>query len=154
MRAIPSTSRALSSISLSNMEREILTEREANTYSPLSLAFLGDSVYDTLVREHLLKNGNVPVAKLHSEKIKLVCAEFQSKVYDLIMDSLTEHEVAVLKRGRNATGNTVPKHAEAIEYRRATAIESLFGYLYITGQTDRIMELFAIIINDNDQIGV
>ena len=70
------------------------------------------------------------------------------------MDSLTEHEVAVLKRGRNATGNTVPKHAEAIEYRRATAIESLFGYLYITGQTDRIMELFAIIINDNDQIGV
>ncbi|MBQ3885533.1 MAG: ribonuclease III [Ruminococcus sp.] len=136
------------------MERNYLTEREANTYSPLSLAFLGDSVYDTLVREHLLKNGNVPVAKLHSEKIKLVCAEFQSKVYDLIMDSLTEHEVAVLKRGRNATGNTVPKHAEAIEYRRATAIESLFGYLYITGQTDRIMELFAIIINDNDQIGV
>lgn len=136
------------------MERNYLTEREANTYSPLSLAFLGDSVYDTLVREHLLKNGNVPVAKLHSEKIKLVCAEFQSKVYDLIMESLTEHEVAVLKRGRNATGNTVPKHAEAIEYRRATAIESLFGYLYITGQTDRIMELFAIIINDNDQIGV
>ncbi|MCR5730911.1 MAG: ribonuclease III [Ruminococcus sp.] len=136
------------------MERNYLTEREANTYSPLSLAFLGDSVYDTLVREHLLKNGNVPVAKLHSEKIKLVCAEFQSKVYDLIMDSLTEHEVAVLKRGRNATGNTVPKHAEAIEYRRATAIESLFGYLYITGQSDRIMELFAIIINDNDQIGV
>lgn len=136
------------------MERNYLTEREANTYSPLSLAFLGDSVYDTLVREHLLKNGNVPVAKLHSEKIKLVCAEFQSKVYDLIMDSLTEHEVAVLKRGRNATGNTVPKHAEAIEYRRATAIESLFGYLYITGQTDRIMELFAIIINNNDQIGV
>ena len=136
------------------MERNYLTEREANTYSPLSLAFPGDSVYDTLVREHLLKNGNVPVAKLHSEKIKLVCAEFQSKVYDLIMDSLTEHEVAVLKRGRNATGNTVPKHAEAIEYRRATAIESLFGYLYITGQTDRIMELFAIIINDNDQIGV
>ena len=136
------------------MERNYLTEREANTYSPLSLAFLGDSVYDTLVREHLLKNGNVPVAKLHSEKIKLVCAEFQSKVYDLIMDSLTEHEVAVLKMGRNATGNTVPKHAEAIEYRRATAIESLFGYLYITGQSDRIMELFAIIINDNDQIGV
>ncbi|MBR6394017.1 MAG: ribonuclease III [Ruminococcus sp.] len=136
------------------MERNYLTEREANTYSPLSLAFLGDSVYDTLVREHLLKNGNVPVAKLHSEKIKLVCAEFQSKVYDLIMDSLTEHEVAVLKRGRNATGNTVPKHAEAIEYRRATAIESLFGYLYITGQSDRIMELFAIIINDNNQIGV
>ena len=61
------------------MERNYLTEREANTYSPLSLAFLGDSVYDTLVREHLLKNGNVPVAKLHSEKIKLVCAEFSRK---------------------------------------------------------------------------
>ena len=140
------------------MSTEKLTEREANTYSPLTRAFLGDSVYDTLVREHLLRQANMPVAKLHSAKIKLVCAEFQSKAYDLVAEKLTEHELAVLKRGRNATGNTVPKHADAAEYRRATALECLFGYLYLTGGNDRIQELFELIINsninENEQIGV
>lgn len=135
-----------------------ITEREANSYSPLTLAFLGDSVYDTLIREYLLLMANMPVAKLHSAKIKLVCAEFQSKAYELISEKLTEHELAVLKRGRNATGNTVPKHADAAEYRRATALECLFGYLYITGENERIRELFDFIINsdlnNNEQIGV
>ena len=140
------------------MSTEKLTEREANSYSPLTLAFLGDSVYDTLIREYLLLMANMPVAKLHSAKIKLVCAEFQSKAYELISEKLTEHELAVLKRGRNATGNTVPKHADAAEYRRATALECLFGYLYITGENERIRELFDFIINsdlnNNEQIGV
>ncbi len=135
-----------------------LTEREANSYSPLTLAFLGDSVYDTLIREYLLLRANMPVAKLHSAKIKLVCAEFQSKAYELVSEKLTEHELAVLKRGRNATGNTVPKHSDAAEYRRATALECLFGYLYITGENERIRELFDFIINsdlnNNEQIGV
>ena len=138
------------------MERDILTEREANTYSPLSLAFLGDSVYDTLVREHLLRIANMPVSKLHSAKIKLVCAEFQSAAYEKLAEVLDEKELAVLKRGRNATGNTVPKHADAVEYRRATAIECLFGYLFLLGRNDRIYELFSVMIDgaeialDND----
>ena len=141
---------------MSNMERDILTEREANTYSPLSLAFLGDSVYDTLVREHLLRIANMPVSKLHSAKIKLVCAEFQSAAYEKLAEVLDEKELAVLKRGRNATGNTVPKHADAVEYRRATAIECLFGYLFLLGRNDRIYELFSVMIDgaeialDND----
>lgn len=129
------------------MSREILTEREANTYSPLTLAFLGDSVYDTLVREYLLRQANMPVAKLHSAKIRLVCAEFQSAAYDIIWEKLTEQELALLKRGRNATGNTVPKHADAAQYRRATAVECLFGHLYLTGKNERIRELFDMIIN-------
>ena len=133
-------------ISYTNMEREYLSEREANGYSPLSLAFLGDSVYDTLVREYLLRKANMPVAKLHSAKIRLVCAEFQSDAYDVLSENLTEHELSVLKRGRNATGNTVPKHADAAQYRRATAIECLFGYLYITGQNERISQLFEVMI--------
>ena len=138
------------------MEREFLTGREANTYSPLSLAFLGDSVYDTLVREHLLRIANMPVSKLHSAKIKLVCAEFQSAAYEKLAEVLDEKELAVLKRGRNATGNTVPKHADAVEYRRATAIECLFGYLFLLGRNDRIYELFSVMIDgaevalDND----
>ncbi len=141
---------------MSDMEREFLTGREANTYSPLSLAFLGDSVYDTLVREHLLRIANMPVSKLHSAKIKLVCAEFQSAAYEKLAEVLDEKELAVLKRGRNATGNTVPKHADAVEYRRATAIECLFGYLFLLGRNDRIYELFSVMIDgaeialDND----
>ncbi|NLT08043.1 MAG: ribonuclease III [Ruminococcus sp.] len=133
------------------MDRQYLTEREANSYSPLSLAFLGDSVYDTLVREYLLRQANMPVAKLHSAKIKLVCAEFQSEAYDSLSDILTEHELSVLKRGRNATGNTVPKHADAAQYRRATAIECLFGYLYITGQNQRIDQLFSAMMPDETE---
>lgn len=128
-----------------------LTEREANAYSPLTLAFLGDSVYDTLVREHLLRKANMPVSKLHSAKVKLVCAEFQSDAYEKVAENLSEHELSVLKRGRNATGNTVPKHADALQYRRATAIESLFGFLYITGRMERIRELFALIISDGEE---
>ena len=131
-----------------DMSRNYLTERDANTYSPLSLAFLGDSVYDTLVREYLLRQANMPVAKLHSAKVRLVCAEFQSEAYTLLEEIITEHELAVLKRGRNATGNTVPKHADAAQYRRATAVECLFGYLFLTGQNDRIIELFEVIINN------
>lgn len=129
------------------MDREILSQREADMYSPLSLAFLGDSVYDTLVREHLLKKANMPVAKLHSAKIRLVCAEYQSNAYEIISEKLTEHELAVLKRGRNATGNTVPKHADAAQYRRATAVECLFGFLFLTGQEERIRELFEILMS-------
>ncbi|MDE5619401.1 MAG: ribonuclease III [Ruminococcus sp.] len=130
------------------MDRKYLTEREVNQYSPLTLAFLGDSVYDTLVRAFLLSKANMPVAKLHSAKIKLVCAEFQSSVYDITAENLSEKELAVLKRGRNATGNTVPKHAEAVDYRRATAIESLFGYLFLLGRNDRINELFNIMMEN------
>lgn len=129
------------------MEKEYLSVREANTYSPLSLAFLGDSVYDTLVREYLLRKANMPVARLHSEKIKLVCAEFQSAAYDVVAEMLDEHELSVLKRGRNATGNSVPKHAEAVQYRRATAIESLFGYLFLIGKNERITQIFDVIIS-------
>lgn len=128
------------------MNREYLTEREANAYSPLTLAFLGDSVYDTLVRDYLLRLANTSVSKLHAMKIRLVCAEFQSGVYDLIADNLDEKELSVLKRGRNATGNTVPKHSDAVDYRRATAVECLFGYLFLTGKFGRISSLFDLIL--------
>lgn len=125
--------------------RNIINEREANQYSPLSLAFMGDCIYDMLVREHLMLEANMPVSKLHSKKIKLVCAEFQSKVYDSIMPMLSEKETAVIKRGRNATGNSVPKHANTVDYRKATALECLFGYLHLTGQYDRIYQIFDVI---------
>lgn len=127
--------------------REILTEREANQYSPLSLAFLGDSVYELLVREKILLSANMPASKLHTLKVSRVCAEYQSRAVEVIMPVLTEKEEAVLKRGRNATGNTVPKHASAVDYRRATGLECLFGYLHLIGEEQRISELFELVWN-------
>ncbi len=124
---------------------KFLTHHEANQYSPLSLAFLGDSVYDTLVRRNLLMQANMPVSKLHNLKIKMACAEYQSKVFELITPELSETELSVLKRGRNAVGNTIPKHSNVIDYRKATAVECLFGYLYLTGESERINQLFKYI---------
>ncbi len=124
---------------------EKLTEREVNQYSPLALAFLGDSVYEQLVREKILLTANLPAAKLHSLKVVRVCAEYQSKALEAILPELSEREITIVKRGRNATGNTVPKHSSTADYRRATALECLFGYLYLLGENSRISELFQMI---------
>ena len=126
------------------MKRQ-LTEREVNLYSPLALAFLGDSVYEVLVRKEILLLANLPVSKLHSLKISRVCAAYQAAALEKIMSVLDDKEISIVKRGRNATGNTVPKHASAAEYRKATALECLFGYLYLLDRQDRIDELFRII---------
>lgn len=120
----------------------VLSEREVNQYSPLTLAFLGDSVYELLVRDKMVLRGNMPASKLHSAKIKIVCAEFQSAALDLIADELTEKEKDIVRRGRNATGNTVPKHSTAADYRKATALESLFGFLHLVGEKERLEQLF------------
>ncbi|MGN1481348.1 Mini-ribonuclease 3 [Porcipelethomonas sp.] len=122
-----------------------LTEKEVNLYSPLALAFLGDSVYELLVRREILLAANLPAAKLHSLKISRVCASYQAAALEKIMPVLDEKEMAIVKRGRNATGNTVPKHASAADYRKATALECLFGYLHLLERHDRINELFRII---------
>ena len=87
----------------------------------------------------------MPVGKLHIFAVKRVCARFQSKAVEVILPLLTEEETTILKRGRNATGNTVPKSSNPVEYRRATALECLFGYLYLKGENVRIQELFDII---------
>lgn len=124
---------------------KILTEREVNQYSPLVLAFLGDSIYEQLVREKIIFAANMPASKMHALKVCRVCAEYQSKALEKIMPLLDEKETAVVKRGRNATGNTVPKHSSTADYRRATALECLFGYLHLLGREERIDELFQII---------
>ena len=123
----------------------ITEKKDANQYSPLTLAFLGDAVYEQLVREKIVLTANMPVKKLHKEAVERVRAAYQSRAVDVIMPHLTEEEEAVFKRGRNATGNTVPKSSNPVEYRRATALETLFGYLHLTGNSERIVELFDII---------
>ncbi len=122
-----------------------LDKRTVNQYSPLALAFLGDSVYEQLVRAHLVLHANMPAGKLHSLAVKLVCCEFQSNAVELILPLLTEDEADIMRRGRNSSGITAPKHASVSVYRRATSLECLFGYLYLLGEEERISQLFEII---------
>lgn len=123
---------------------EPLTQAQARQYSPLALAFLGDSVYEILVREYLVREANRSAAKLHEQKIQLVCAAFQAQAIDRLIPLLTEEETAVYKRGRNAN-NTVPRHTSAQDYHKATGLEALFGYLHLLGERARLEELFAAI---------
>ncbi|MCD8106644.1 MAG: ribonuclease III [Oscillospiraceae bacterium] len=127
------------------MSFRALDKREAGLYSPLALAFMGDSVYEQLVREKLILSANMPAGKLHSLTVKYVCCEFQAAACEKILPLLTEEESDIFRRGRNAGGITPPKHSSVREYRTATALECLFGYLYLTGQQERIDELFDII---------
>lgn len=113
--------------------------------SPLNLAFIGDCIYEILVREELVCTANRPVNDLHRESVKFVCAKAQTEAYFKIKDFLTEEEEAQFKRGRNAKTGHSPKSASDAEYHTATGVEALFGYLYLTEQTDRIKELFKII---------
>ena len=128
------------------------TDKEAypNELSPLNLAFIGDCVYEMLVRESLVLNANRPVNDLHRESVKYVSAKAQTLAYDKIKDMLTEQEIAVYKRGRNAKVGHNPKSASQGEYHIATGVEALFGYRYLTEQIERIKELFNIIIKDSD----
>lgn len=116
--------------------------------SPLNLAFIGDCIYEILVRETLVTDANRPVNDLHRESVKFVSAKAQTIAYRKIEDALTEEEMAVFKRGRNAKVGHNPKSASQSEYHIATGVEALFGYLYLTEQTDRIKELFKIICED------
>lgn len=114
-------------------------------YSPLGLAYMGDVVYEMMIREKIILSANMPVNKLHKSAVEWVCASSQSKAIELIMNMLTEEEIAIYKRGRNANANHVPKNANAVEYRRATGFEALFGYLYLSGDNKRLKELFNFI---------
>ena len=107
----------------------------------LELAYLGDSLYDLYVREHLIAQGG-RVRNLHRHAIKLVCAHAQSEALGRVEDGLTEAEAAVVRRARN-TRQTPPRNADIGEYHRATALEALVGYLYVTGQRERMNEILA-----------
>lgn len=115
--------------------------------SPQTLAFMGDTVYEILVREYIINEANRPVRELNKQKVKYVNCESQAKSAKLIMDKLTESEFSVYKRGRNAFTKSTPKNADIADYHSATGLEALFGYLYLNGENDRIKELFTYCID-------
>ncbi len=115
-----------------------------NTYSALALAYIGDAVYEIFIRSYVMNKGNAPVNKLHRASRELVKAETQAKMYSVIEEVLTEKELNVLRRGRNAKSNSVPKNGDLGDYRHATGVEALIGYLYIEGNISRISELISL----------
>lgn len=114
---------------------------KASSYSPLALAYIGDGVYEMFIRTYVVNRGNMSVNKMHKASRELVRASSQASLYFLIEDMLTEEEDAVLRRGRNAKSVSTPKNGSVREYRHATGLEALIGYLYIEGKIDRIKEL-------------
>ncbi len=123
------------------------TIEKPSLYSPLTLAFVGDGVYELFVRTKLTEAGNLPASKLHKMAIGFVCARAQAKSMYEIEKLLTPKEMEIYKRGRNAKSPTVPKNADLTEYRVATGFEALMGYLYLGGEADRLSELMNISFN-------
>lgn len=124
-----------------------------NSLNPISLAFLGDAVYEILVREHLLTlGGNRPPEELHRLAVNYVSARAQTKAMELIAPLLTENELNAFKRGRNAHVSHIPKGASVAQYHTATGFEALFGYLHLTEQTDRLDALFNTICEGLDNV--
>lgn len=112
--------------------------------SPLTLAFVGDAVFDLFVRERLVCLANRPVNRLHSLAVSLVKASSQARAAKRLSEKLTEKELSVLKRGRNAHTNHKAKNASESDYHYATGLEALFGFLYLSGESDRLRELFEL----------
>ena len=120
-----------------------LAEDDLQGISSIGLAHLGDAVYELLVRTWLCAHGKATGKGLHRATIAFVCAESQAMRAQMILPLLTEAEADVFRRGRNAQVHTVPNHASRAQYGEATALEALFGWLYLQNQKDRINQLFC-----------
>ena len=119
-------------------------EPSLNTYSTASLAYLGDCVLELCVREYLVKSGYSSSSSLNREALKFVRASAQAEAMKRILPLLSEEEAAAFRRGRNVGHTNTPKSATVAEYRSATGMEALFGWLHLAGKQDRIAELFAL----------
>jgi len=131
-----------------------MTTAEIGAISNLGLAHLGDAVYELLVRAWLCKNGKATAKGLHKAAVAHVSAPAQAKAMEKLLPHLTEAEQAIYRRGRNARVSAVPKQASHEEYHAATGLEALFGHLYLQGATERIGELFGLIVGDDAPIVV
>lgn len=125
-----------------------LNEDELRAISSIGLAHTGDAVFELLVRSWLCQHGKATGKGLHQATIRLVCAESQAQKAEKILPLLTEEELAVFKRGRNAQVHSVPAHASRAQYGTATALEALLGWLYLRGEKTRISELFDAMMKE------
>lgn len=113
-------------------------------YSGLSLAYIGDGVFDLIIRSRVMSRGNMQVQKMHRQTSFIVKAVSQAKMADAIMERLTEEETSIYKRGRNSNPHTTAKNASVPEYKKATGFEALIGFLYLSGRYERMLELVKL----------
>lgn len=121
------------------------TELEVSQMPPLVWAYIGDSVFEIFIRNKMIESGFPSNTKLHKMTTMYVKASAQAKMYDFLINQLSEDEIIIAKRGRNANSNTIPKNASVIEYKKATGLEALLGYLYLKGSKVRLEELLDCI---------
>ncbi len=115
--------------------------RDLRTYSPLTLAYIGDAVYDLVIRTVVVERANRPAGELHRTAVKYVSAGAQARVAEALAEVFTEEERSVYRRGRNAKPHTMAKNASAGDYLKATGLEAVLGYLYLGGNMARVLEL-------------
>ena len=125
-------------------ERFNCTEVDIRTYSPLTLAYIGDAIYDLVIRTVVVGRANRSANSLHKTAIRYVNARVQAQMAAALEEYLSEEEKAVYHRGRNAKSYTSAKNASIAEYRKATGLEALFGYLYLQGKLDRLLNLVQL----------
>ncbi|AEF93092.1 ribonuclease III [Desulfotomaculum nigrificans CO-1-SRB] len=121
---------------------------KAEELPSLVLAYIGDAVYELAIRDFLVAQGLCKVNQLHRTAVKYVRAGAQARALFALEGKLSETEMAVVRRGRNAKSGTVPKGADVLEYRHATALEALIGYLYLQGQHQRLQEIIKLAIEE------
>ncbi|MCI8364902.1 MAG: ribonuclease III [Eubacterium sp.] len=128
-----------------------ISQKEINSYSPLTLAYLGDAVFEIIIRTIIVEKKSGAVKSLHRQSSDLVNAKAQSELMSRIMSALTEQEISIFKRGRNAKSHSVAKNADIHDYRTATGFEALIGYLYLNGEMERLLELIRLGLADDSQ---
>lgn len=119
---------------------------QLRSVSSIGLAHVGDAVFELLVRSWLCAGGKATGKGMHRATVAIVCAESQAERAEKLLPLLTEDEAGVFRRGRNANVHTVPSHASRAQYAAATALEALLGWLYLSGQKDRVSELFGVMM--------
>ena len=124
-----------------------LGEVDLRTLSPLTLAFVGDCVYDLILRTVIVERHNASPNQLHREKSRLAKAPSQAEMAEALQEELTQEELAVYRRGRNAKSHTTAKNASVLDYRKATGLEALYGWLYLSGQEERLLQLIRLSLN-------
>ena len=131
------------SLSLSSRIRELfgLKEVDMKAYSPLTLAYIGDAAYELVIRTMVVEKGNRQASQLHRLTTSYVKAQAQAAMIEALEPELTEEKLAIYKRGRNAKSYTSAKNASILDYRKATGLEALIGYLYLSGREERVLFL-------------
>ena len=124
-----------------------IADVDIRTYSPLTLAYIGDGIFDVVIRSIVVGRGNTPVNQLHHKTSHIVKAHSQAMMAEVLLDEMTDTEKDIYRRGRNAKSHTMAKNATVMDYRSATGFEALMGYLYLTDEMDRILELVSIALD-------